>query len=185
MGLKSTSCKTSERNSLLKKGNLFSDREGLMFAIQDQIMNTTNYKKHMVTDQNTARDWCHLCNVHVETVNNLIKKKINKLFGLLIGKSYPVKFVNKLLFNGANLVRDRDYDLPLGRTSIFNIWLPAWYFKNIFPFRLYNSKNHCRSETGRRSIATKSDKSLFFRLKDTTPLHNLAWLWTFLHRDDW
>jgi len=49
----------------LTKGILFLETEGFIMAIQDQVINTNNYKKY-ITKENT-NDTCRVCGKKAET----------------------------------------------------------------------------------------------------------------------
>ena len=56
-------------NAWLKKGELFPETEGFMLAIQDQIIETRNYKKHIIHD--TQIDLCRHCHSASETIQHI------------------------------------------------------------------------------------------------------------------
>ncbi|KAG6462064.1 hypothetical protein O3G_MSEX013040 [Manduca sexta] len=58
-------------NKWLKLGSLFPETEGFIIAIQDQVINTNNYKKYIVKDPNTHNDKCRKCHRHPETIQHI------------------------------------------------------------------------------------------------------------------
>jgi hypothetical protein len=54
----------------LKKGQLQAETEGFICAIQDQVVATKYYQKHIL--RNTNDDICRLCNGQVETIHHVI-----------------------------------------------------------------------------------------------------------------
>ena len=59
-------------NTWLTKGNIYGETEGFMIAIQDQIINTKYYSKHIIKDPNTTTDRCRLCKQQIETIDHII-----------------------------------------------------------------------------------------------------------------
>ena len=57
-------------NAWLSHSNLFPETEGFMLAIQDQVINTRNYRKHILHD-NTVTDKCRRCNIDSETIQHI------------------------------------------------------------------------------------------------------------------
>jgi hypothetical protein len=45
-------------NALLRVGQIFPEKTGFMIAIQDQVISTSSYKKHMFKDPNITSDIC-------------------------------------------------------------------------------------------------------------------------------
>ncbi|XP_045492418.1 uncharacterized protein LOC123691877 [Colias croceus] len=62
---------TIASNKWLKIGNLFPETEGFMIAIQDQIINTRNYRKYIIKDPTIANDKCRKCNIQSETIQHI------------------------------------------------------------------------------------------------------------------
>jgi hypothetical protein len=54
----------------LKKGQLQTETEGFICAIQDQVVTTKYYQKHIL--RNTNDDICRLCNGQAETIHHVI-----------------------------------------------------------------------------------------------------------------
>ncbi|KAL0882135.1 hypothetical protein ABMA27_000695 [Loxostege sticticalis] len=98
-------------NKWLKLGALFPETEGFMIAIQDQIINTRNYKKYILKDPHLITDKCRKCNRQSETIQhitsacpnltqtdythrhnqicNIIHQKLAFKYQLLTGKPLP------------------------------------------------------------------------------------------------
>ena len=55
----------------LEKGLLFPETEGFLMAIQDQVINTNNYKKYIIKEQMES-DKCRICNSKPETIQHII-----------------------------------------------------------------------------------------------------------------
>lgn len=58
-------------NAWLTRGELFPETEGFMTAIQDQVINTKNYKKYIIKD-GTRDDSCRRCKATSETIHHII-----------------------------------------------------------------------------------------------------------------
>lgn len=58
-------------NKWLKLGNLFPETEGFMIAIQDQVINTKNYRKHIIKDPQITNDKCRRCHMQPETIQHI------------------------------------------------------------------------------------------------------------------
>lgn len=58
-------------NAWLSSGELFPETEGFMIAIQDQVISTKNYLKHIIKDPNTQDDRCRMCGKRPETIQHL------------------------------------------------------------------------------------------------------------------
>ncbi|KAG6439021.1 hypothetical protein O3G_MSEX000416 [Manduca sexta] len=58
-------------NQWLRVGNLFPETEGFMLAIQDQIINTKNYRKHIIKDPTVLNDKCRRCHSQPETIQHI------------------------------------------------------------------------------------------------------------------
>jgi hypothetical protein len=58
-------------NAWLKKGELFPETEGFMLAIQDQVIETNNYKKYIIKDRSITTDLCRRCHRHSETIQHI------------------------------------------------------------------------------------------------------------------
>ncbi|KAK4879905.1 hypothetical protein RN001_008051 [Aquatica leii] len=59
-------------NTWLRKGNIYGETEGFMVAIQDQVIKTRYYSKHIIKDPSTATDKCRLCKQQIETIDHII-----------------------------------------------------------------------------------------------------------------
>ena len=59
-------------NAWLNQGDLFPETEGFMIAIQDQVINTKNYKKYIIKDQTIKDDNCRACHTQTETIQHII-----------------------------------------------------------------------------------------------------------------
>jgi hypothetical protein len=55
----------------LKKSNIHPETEGFIFAIQDRVINTRNYKKHICGLQSII-DKCRICRTEGETIEHII-----------------------------------------------------------------------------------------------------------------
>lgn len=58
-------------NKWLSIGDVFPETEGFMLAIQDQIINTRNYQKHIIHDTNIETDLCRRCGSASETIQHI------------------------------------------------------------------------------------------------------------------
>ncbi|XP_067139882.1 uncharacterized protein [Centruroides vittatus] len=58
-------------NSWLARGCLFGETEGFMIAIQDQVINTKNYRKHILKDATLTNDTCRKCHIMPETIQHI------------------------------------------------------------------------------------------------------------------
>lgn len=58
-------------NAWLKSGELFPETEGFMLAIQDQIIDTRNYRKHIIRDNTLQTDLCRHCHSNSETIQHI------------------------------------------------------------------------------------------------------------------
>jgi hypothetical protein len=95
-------CKKIEQNNIKKnacKNN--SETEGFIFAIQDRVINTRNYKKH-ICDLQSIIDKCRICGTEGETIEHIISsctvlaqseyKKRHDIFAKIIHMNLAVKF---------------------------------------------------------------------------------------------
>lgn len=57
-------------NVWLKRGELFPETEGFLLAIQDQIIDTRNYRKHIIKDSSIS-DLCRHCHSASETIQHI------------------------------------------------------------------------------------------------------------------
>jgi hypothetical protein len=55
----------------LKKSNIHPETEGFIFAIQDRVINTRNYKKRICGLQSII-DKCRICGTEGETIEHII-----------------------------------------------------------------------------------------------------------------
>ncbi|KAL0840474.1 hypothetical protein ABMA28_015720 [Loxostege sticticalis] len=58
-------------NAWLGRGELFPETEGFMIAIQDQIIETRNYQKHILRTPNLPTDLCRKCISNSETIQHI------------------------------------------------------------------------------------------------------------------
>lgn len=58
-------------NEWLRKGELFPETEGFMLAIQDQVVETRNYRKFIIRDKNLLTDQCRHCHSNSETIQHI------------------------------------------------------------------------------------------------------------------
>jgi hypothetical protein len=85
----------------LKKSNIHPETEGFIFAIQDRVINTRNYKKHICGLQ-LIIDKCRICGTEGETIEHIISsctvlaqseyKKRHDIFAKIIHMNLAVKF---------------------------------------------------------------------------------------------
>jgi hypothetical protein len=85
----------------LKKSNIHPETEGFIFAIQDRVINTRNYKKHICGIQSII-DKCRICGTEGETIEHIISsctvlaqseyKKRHDIFAKIIHMNLAVKF---------------------------------------------------------------------------------------------
>jgi hypothetical protein len=85
----------------LKKSNIHPETEGFIFAIQDRVINTRNYKKHIRGLQSII-DKCRICGTEGETIEHIISsctvlaqseyKKRHDIFAKIIHMNLAVKF---------------------------------------------------------------------------------------------
>jgi hypothetical protein len=61
----------ASHHAWLKKSNIHPETEGFIFAIQDRVINTRNYKKHICGWQ-LIIDKCRFCGTEGETVEHII-----------------------------------------------------------------------------------------------------------------
>jgi hypothetical protein len=53
-------------NEWLKSGEIFPKTTGIMIAIQDQVISTSNYKKRILKDANTTNDFSSMAQQPLE-----------------------------------------------------------------------------------------------------------------------
>jgi hypothetical protein len=76
----------------LKKSNIHPETEGFIFAIQDRVINTRNYKKHICGLQSII-DKCRICGTEGETILAQSEyKKRHDIFAKIIHMNLAVKF---------------------------------------------------------------------------------------------
>jgi hypothetical protein len=85
----------------LKKSNIHPETEGFIFTIQDRVINTRNYKKHICGLQSII-DKCRICGTEGETIEHIISsctvlaqseyKKRHDIFAKIIHMNLAVKF---------------------------------------------------------------------------------------------
>jgi hypothetical protein len=56
----------------LKKSNIHPETEGFIFAIQNRVINTRNYKKKHICGLQTIIDKCRICGTEGETIEHII-----------------------------------------------------------------------------------------------------------------
>jgi hypothetical protein len=86
----------------LKKSNIHPETEGFIFAIQDRVINTRNYKKHICGLQSII-DKCRICGTEGETIEHIISsctvlaqseyKKRHDIFAKIIHMNLVVFFL--------------------------------------------------------------------------------------------
>ncbi|KAL1446981.1 hypothetical protein WDU94_000610 [Cyamophila willieti] len=59
-------------NRWLMDGSLYAETEGFMLAIQDEVISTRNYTKHIIKAPNAPEDHCRRCNAPGETIDHII-----------------------------------------------------------------------------------------------------------------
>ena len=86
----------------LKRGNIYLETEGFLLAIQDQVIATRNYLKHIIIikDTSTQDDKCRKYNLTSETIDH-----ITAGCKILAGTEYTdkhniaIKIIHKALTN--------------------------------------------------------------------------------------
>lgn len=58
-------------HSWLTRGDLFGETEGFMVAIQDEVINTKNYRKHIIKDTTIKDTKCRQCHSTEETIQHI------------------------------------------------------------------------------------------------------------------
>ncbi|CAB3245221.1 unnamed protein product [Arctia plantaginis] len=58
-------------NEWLRRGELFPETEAFVIAIQDQVIDTLNYKKHIIRTPNLPTDLCRRCHSSSETIQHI------------------------------------------------------------------------------------------------------------------
>uniref|UniRef100_A0A8D8X0N9 Reverse transcriptase n=1 Tax=Cacopsylla melanoneura TaxID=428564 RepID=A0A8D8X0N9_9HEMI len=59
-------------NRWLMEGGIFAETEGFMLAIQDEVIATRNYVKHIIKDTNAPEDRCRRCGTPGENIDHVI-----------------------------------------------------------------------------------------------------------------
>lgn len=59
-------------NRWLMDGGLSTETEGFMVRIEDEVIATRNFKKHIIKDPNTTEDRCRRCGLPGETIDHII-----------------------------------------------------------------------------------------------------------------
>lgn len=59
-------------NKWLDSAGLFPETEGFIIAIQDQVINTRNYRKYIIKDKTIQSDLCRKCHTKPETIQHII-----------------------------------------------------------------------------------------------------------------
>lgn len=63
---------TKASHQWLLSTNLFPETEGFMMSIQDQVIATLNYRKHIIKDPAVTEDRCRMCGKEAENIEHLI-----------------------------------------------------------------------------------------------------------------
>jgi hypothetical protein len=58
-------------NNWLKYSGLYAETEGFIIAIQDKIIKTKNYTKHIIKDNTITNDTCRKCKTQKETIEHI------------------------------------------------------------------------------------------------------------------
>jgi hypothetical protein len=120
----------------LKKSNIHPETEGSIFAIQDRVINTRNYKKHICGLQSII-DKCRICGTEGETIEHIISsctvlaqseyKKRHDIFAKIIHMNLAVKF-NLLkdtqphyIYKPESCLENDNYKLYFDRTVLTDI----------------------------------------------------------------
>lgn len=69
--LKQPQIDTIASHKWLAHGDLFSETEGFMLAIQDKVIKTKNYRKHILKDSTLQNDKCRKCHRSNETIEHI------------------------------------------------------------------------------------------------------------------
>jgi hypothetical protein len=120
----------------LKKSNFHPETEGFIFAIQDRVINTRNYKKHICGLQSII-DKCRICGTEGETIEHIISsctvlaqseyKNRHDIFAKIIHMNLAVKF-NLLkdtqphyIYKPESCLENDNYKLYFDRTVLTDI----------------------------------------------------------------
>jgi hypothetical protein len=118
------------------KNQIFILRQGFIFAIQDRVINTRNYKKHICGLQSII-DKCRICGTEGETIEHIISsctvlaqseyKKRHDIFAKIIHMNLAVKF-NLLkdtqphyIYKPESCLENDNYKLYFDRTVLTDI----------------------------------------------------------------
>ncbi|CAK1550990.1 unnamed protein product [Leptosia nina] len=69
--LNHTGIDTKASNEFLRRGELFPETEGFILAIQDQVLETRNYQKHIMKLPSLIEDSCRKCKGAPETIQHI------------------------------------------------------------------------------------------------------------------
>jgi hypothetical protein len=122
----------------LKKSNIHPETEGFIFAIQDRVINTRNYKKH-ICGLESIIDKCRICGTEGETIEHIIssctvlaqseykKRHDTRIFAKIIHMNLAVKF-NLLkdtqphyIYKPESCLENENYKLYFDRTVLTDI----------------------------------------------------------------
>jgi hypothetical protein len=120
----------------LKKSNIHPETEGFIFAIQNRVINTRNYKKHICGLQSII-DKCRICGTEGEKIEHIISsctvlaqteyKKRHDIFAKIIHMNLAVKF-NLLkdtqphyIYKPESCLENDNYKLYFDRTVLTDI----------------------------------------------------------------
>ncbi|KAI4455085.1 piggybac transposable element-derived protein 4 [Holotrichia oblita] len=56
----------------LTRGDLYAESEGFIFSMQDQVVATKSYRKHILKDPNMPNAKCRVCGQKDETIDHLM-----------------------------------------------------------------------------------------------------------------
>jgi hypothetical protein len=120
----------------LKKSNIHPETEGFIFAIQDRVINTRNYKKH-ICGLESIIDKCRICGTEGKTIEHIISsctvlaqseyKKRHEIFAKIIHMNLAVK-LNLLKntqpyysYKPESCLENENYKLYFDRTVLTDI----------------------------------------------------------------
>ena len=94
-------------NAWLTRAGLFPETEGFMLAIQDEVMRTKNYKKHILKDRTVLNDKCRLCGQMTENIQYITSGCV-KLAGndYLHRHDQVAKIIHQKLARKVGLIQD-------------------------------------------------------------------------------
>jgi hypothetical protein len=107
----------------LKKSNIHPETEGFIFAIQDRVINTRNYKKH-ICGLKSIIDKCRICGTEVETIEHIISSCT-----VLAQSEYKKNIKKKIykdtqphyIYKPESCLENDNYKLYFDRTVLTNI----------------------------------------------------------------